>query len=99
MTGDELLMFDLQVGLFSKYPKQEGLFHADIMVKPGGRTVRFTYYSRHLRRLFVVGAHLVRHGEPRDWDKQQMDEYIRAIQEWELNPGSDPETFGVSGGD
>src|SRR5665213_1063847 len=100
MTGDELFTFDLQVGVFSRQPRHEGLFHADITAKAGGRTVRITYYwSPSLNQLFVVGAHLVRRGEPSEWDQEQMDEYVGAILEWESNPGSGPENFVFREGD
>jgi hypothetical protein len=96
MTGEELVCFDVQVGLFSRMPLKDGLFHDDVTAKPGHRTVRFTYYySRRLKELFTVGAHLVRRGEPKDWDQRQMDEYVRAIQAWEAQPDSKPEAFDI----
>jgi hypothetical protein len=96
MTGEELEIFDVRAGLFSKLPPRDGLFRDDVVGRPGTRTVRFTfYYSRKLKELFAVGAHLLRRGEPKEWDQQQMDEYMEAIQAWEAHPGSKPEAFGL----
>ena len=98
ISGPEFDFFQRRVGPLALYPARHGLFAEDFQAKGSKRTVRFGYYySVKLMRLFVLGAHLVRRGEPTDLDQDQMDAFMEAIRDWEFRPGEMPKAFRENG--
>lgn len=94
ISGPEFDFFQKRIGPLSVHPAHAGAFHEDFQAAASARTVRFSYYfSMTLGILFVLGAHLVRRGEPTDLDQGQMDEFMRAIQAWEGHPKAVPPAF------
>lgn len=94
ISGPEFDFFQKRIGPLSIYPAGNGTFYEDFQAVGSKRMVRFSYYySDSLRRLFVLGAHLVRLGEPTDFDQELMDAYRAAISRWEKHPDVPPEGF------
>lgn len=94
MSGSEFDFFQKRIGPLSIYPVRFGAFQEDYQAPGSERTVRFSYFfSEKLGLLFVLGAHLVRRGEPTDFDQEQMSAFMEAIREWEAHPARVPEAF------
>ena len=94
MSGLEFDFFQKRIGPLSIHPAHLGSFYEDFQASASARTVRFSYhYSKPLGILFLLGAHLVRRGEPTDLDQGQMDEFMHLIQAWEAHPKMVPAAF------
>jgi len=94
MSGPEFDFFQKRIGPLSLYPANHGAFAEDFQAEGSSRTVRFSYFfSGSLKRLFVLGAHLVRRGEPTDLDQDQMNAFLAAIKAWEADPTNLPAAF------
>jgi len=94
ISGPEFDFFQRRIGPLALHPARHGSFAEDFRAEGSQRTVRFSYYySVTLTRLFVLGAHLLRRGEPTDLVQGQMDAYMEAIREWEAHPGGMPGAF------
>jgi hypothetical protein len=94
MSGPEFDFFQMRIGPLSLYPASNGSFAEDFQAKGSSRTIRFSYYfSEKLKRLFVLGAHLLRRGEPTDYDQNKMSAFLEAVKAWEMNPTNVPDAF------
>jgi hypothetical protein len=94
MNGPEFDFFQKRIGPLSLHPASNGAFAEDFQATESSRTVRFSYFfSEKLKRLFVLGAHLVRRGEPTDYDQKQMEAFLESIKAWELVPAILPDAF------